>query len=432
MTVLVLASTFPASVTDAVPAFVRDQVVALKRVRPDWHFAVLAPHYGTRTASHVRHEHFDEHRFRYFFPGSLQTVAGAGIVPSIEKNPLLVALLPFFFVFQLLAVLRLARRLRPDVIYAHWFTPQGVTAAIASMLTGIPWVLTSHSNDVRAWSKIPWAGRWVVRRCLPRARRITAVSRPTLEKMKGFFSDPEWEGLGQRVAIIPMGVDVAELTRPGAPAEELKERYGYAGRKVVLFMGRLAPKKGLDYLVEAVATMDRSALPPFVVVIAGTGPLADRLHREVRVRGLSEWIVFAGYVAGEEKRDHLEMADVVVVPSIETASGDAEGFPVVVLEAMAAGVPCVVSDATGADVVVASGTVGFVVPQRDAGRLASAVAEALTLDADRRLTIRRSARTQVGPFDWEPIAERHARFLFDPANHEPPTSRAPDRQGGAV
>jgi glycosyltransferase involved in cell wall biosynthesis len=421
MKALVVASTFPTSDTDEAPAFVRHLVVALARAVPDLRIDVLAPQWLDATPPFVRHEHFDEYRFAYFWPRSWQSLAGRGIVPTLERRPGLVLMLPFLFFFEGVALWRHVRKHRPDVIYAHWFTPQGVVAAIVSRLTGVPFVLTSHANDVRVWRKVPWVGSAIVRRLLPRARRITAVSRATYEKMQAFFSEQEWAQIEPRVAILPMGVDVGALAAAHADGAARRADYDLEGKRVVYFIGRLVEKKGVAFLLEAFSELMRDGRHHDVVlVVAGDGPLRGKLAERARLLGLGEDRVrFIGFVSGQRKMDLFRLADLVAVPSIEAASGDSEGFPVVIMEALAAGKTCVATDAAYAESILSDGVTGFVVPQKDAPALARALARALSLPAQDRQALLQRARSAIANLDWPVIAKQHHEFLLAPLGAAP-------------
>src|SRR5262245_1537786 len=144
--VLVVATTFPANDGDPVPAFIKHQVIALKAEYPDISLSVLAPHDArSHTVSFAKHGQYDEYRFHYFLPFRLERLAGRGIVPVLRQNPLYYGLVLFLVGAEFFALLRLCRRLRPDVVYAHWFTPQGITAGLVSVITHIPFAYTSHS-----------------------------------------------------------------------------------------------------------------------------------------------------------------------------------------------------------------------------------------------------------------------------------------------
>lgn len=404
--VLVVASTFPSSESDEAPAFVRDLVIAMQREEPGVAFAVLAPHVGRRTAPYAQHAAYEEFRFRYAWPASLQRLTGRGILPALAHEPWLLLLVPFLFVGEGIALRKLVRSWKPDVIHAQWFTPQGVVAAVVSRMTGVPFVLTTHASDVSVWHRVPLLGRAIVRRFLPRAAAITAVSTQTLARARAFFSDQEWKHLEPRTRIMPMGVTLP-VQEPAAarPTPD-----------TILFIGRLAAKKGVPVLLEAFAMLQRADVR---LVVAGSGPEQEALERDVRRRGIERQVEFAGFVTGEAKRALIARADVIVVPSIETAGGDAEGLPVVVLEALAAGKPCVATDASGAGDVIRHGENGWLVPQRDAAALASALRGVLALSAAERDAVGKRAREGAQQFAWPTVARRHWQFLFADARDFP-------------
>ena len=149
MRVLVAASTFAANDGDPVPAFVRDQIIALQDIQPDLKVSVLAPHdKRSGTKSFTRHDAYDEYRFHYFWPFSYEKLAGRGIMPALKANPLNYFLIPPFFLGEFIALHRLTRRIKPDVLYAHWFTPQGIVCRWVGFFTGTPFVFTTHASDV--------------------------------------------------------------------------------------------------------------------------------------------------------------------------------------------------------------------------------------------------------------------------------------------
>jgi glycosyltransferase involved in cell wall biosynthesis len=415
MKVLVVASTFPTSDVDETPAFVKHLVVALARACPHLQIDVLAPQWRDRTPLTIRHEHYAEYRFPYFWPRRWQRLAGRGILPTIQQHRRFALMLPFLFLFEGIALMRHVRRHRPDVIYAHWFTPQGVMAAIVSALTGVPYVLTSHADDVRVWRKVPLAGPALVRKLLPRAKRITAVSAATCDKMRAFFSESEWDVLRPRVAVVPMGVDIASLAPAQIESAALKVGHGFDGKRVIYFIGRLVEKKGVAFLLEALSQVVRDpAHRDVMLVVAGEGPLRSILNAQAQRLGLHDHVRFIGYVSGQRKLEMLRLADIVAVPSIETASGDSEGFPVVVMEALAAGKICVATDATHTASVLTDGVSGFLVPQKDGRALAAALIRALALSGEERHALMLRARSAVAGLDWPAIARQHYAFLLEP------------------
>lgn len=104
------------------------------------------------------------------------------------------------------------------------------------------------------------------------------------------------------------------------------------GTLTILFLGRLVPRKGCRYLLEAVERLDRDALPKFRVIICGKGPLLGELQGYTRTHNLDDVVEFAGFVSEEDKPRYYASADIAVFPST-----GGESFGIVLIEAMASG-----------------------------------------------------------------------------------------------
>lgn len=409
--VLVVASTFPAGPADTVPRFVLDQVVAMKRVRPEWRFTVLAPHDArSATRDRTQHEDFEEIRFHYLRPRRWESLAGHGIMPAIRSNPLQILAVPFLLWGEYRAIRRTVARERPDIVYAHWFTPQAVTAAPVADRAGIPLVFTTHASDVAVWQRFGGPGSRLVRSVVARTRRLTAVSRRSLERMRPFFDDDGWAEMLTRAEVIPMGVDLptAIRTDDAEPAAD-----PYPGRRVILFMGRLAEKKGVRFLLEAFAEV-RPDAPDATLVIAGDGPLRAELEAQSASLGLADVVHFVGYTSGAAKDALYRRADLGALPSIVTSDGDAEGLPVALLEALAYGVPTIATDASNAGEIVVSGQDAVLCPAADAQALSAALRDVLEWTPERRAAVSDAARATSAGFAWDAVAERTAQYLLDP------------------
>jgi glycosyltransferase involved in cell wall biosynthesis len=418
--VLVVASTFPAGPADTVPRFVYDQVIALARVRPQWRFTVLAPHDGRSvTADRTEHDAFTERRFHYLRPRRWQSLAGHGIMPAIRSNPLQILAVPALLWGEYRAIRSMVRQERPDIVYAHWFTPQAVCAAPVAARARIPLVFTTHASDVAVWGRFGGVGRALVSAVTRRAGRFTAVSETSMLRMKPFFDEAGWARVRERAQVIPMGV---ELTT-GTVADDLGR--ASRGRRTVLFMGRLAEKKGVRFLLEAFATVQAS-MPDVDLVVAGDGPLRADLEARSRRLGLQDRVSFVGYRSGHAKDELYRRADVCVLPSIVTDDGDAEGLPVALLEALAYGVPTIASEASNAGEVVDSGVDAVVCPAGDAAALGRALEDMLSWPAERRAAMSTAARRTAQRFDWNHVAEQTAQFLLDPflGGHPAPDTSA--------
>lgn len=397
--ILVVTSTFPASDSDPVPAFVREQIIAMQKAAPYLEFFVLAPHdKRSNTRSYSEHAYYTEHRFHYAFPYSIEKLAGRGIMPALQANPLNYLLILPLFIGELLATWRLTKKIRPDVLYAHWFTPQAIICMIVARYTGIPFVFTTHASDVAVWRKIPIIGSFIVKKVACRASKVTAVSERSMYKLESFFTKKEWSDLQKKTRIIPMGMSAA----PNNPRIHQNN--------TILFIGRLVEKKGLQYLLPAFkkALQDN---PDTRLIIAGDGPWRQKLEAFARELHIQKNVEFVGYVHGDEKAKLLADASYYVVPSIITDSGDAEGLPVSLMEGLANGLVCIATEESGADNILDDGNDGYLIPQKDTDALADALRLALSLNKTAYQAVSKHALQTSRQFEWPTVAAEHLDYF---------------------
>ncbi len=401
--VLVVASTFPASDSDSVPAFVKDQIKAMKSLDDSLEFSVLAPHdIRSNTKKFTKHNAYDEYRFHYAWPHSIEKLAGqGGIMPNLQANLLNYLLIPGLFLCEGISTYNLTRRLKPDLLYAHWFTPQAVITRVVGKLTNTPFVFTTHASDVAVWHKIPFIGKPIVRWSTRGARGFTAVSERSMDKLAEFFSNKEWRELKKRSLLVPMGVDL--ITEPSDM--EVQENS-------IMFVGRIAEKKGIQYLLPAFKEILLD-IPEATLTVAGDGPWLARLKKQAKSLGLTkQQVAFPGYTTGDAKQKLINSHLVYVVPSIIADDGDAEGLPVTLMEGLAAGKICISTNESGADNVLTDGKDGFLVPQKNAEALTAALKKALSLSDTKTKEMGKAAQETAKQFSWPVIARKHIDFLI--------------------
>ncbi len=208
-----------------------------------------------------------------------------------------------------------------------------------------------------------------------------------------------------RVAVIPCGVDT-ELFTPGA-ADAARAALGLAEGPLVLYVGRLAPIKGLETLLNAVALLDRRGRRLRLVIVGGEADEPSdgheaELRRRIETLGIGGLVRFVGAQRQEALRTHYVAADVTVLPS------HYESFGMVALEAMACGSPVVASRVGGLTTTVRDGVTGFLVPEGDVTALAGRL-EALLGDADLRWRLGREGVRWAAQHRWPCVAEAICR-----------------------
>jgi glycosyltransferase involved in cell wall biosynthesis len=201
-----------------------------------------------------------------------------------------------------------------------------------------------------------------------------------------------------RAIIVPLGVELAEAI----PEERTDSVYQLfpklKGKKVVLFLSRLDPMKGLDLLCAASHLLFKKR-DDFVLVIAGAGPVSFQrsIQRLTQRYGIADQVLFTGMVIGREKQALLNVADVFVLPSYH------ENFGLAVTEAMANGIPVIISDRVNISEAIKDAGAGSVV-KLDATDIATAIASTLD-DAAGARKMAENGRTLVrSRFNWDRIA----------------------------
>ncbi|MFC6988172.1 glycosyltransferase [Haloplanus sp. GCM10025708] len=190
----------------------------------------------------------------------------------------------------------------------------------------------------------------------------------------------------EKASVVPLSVDLDEYGPP-ADADAAVDLPGDPARPVVLFVGRLTYYKGVEYLLDAMESVDATLL------VVGDGARRADLEARAARLGLEDCAFFLGRVADETLHACYEAADVFALPSVEPS----EAFGIVQLEAMAYGTPVVNTDLpTGVPWVSVDGETGLTVPPRDADALADALSSLLA-DPDRRRAYGRRAGTASRP-----------------------------------
>ena len=262
-----------------------------------------------------------------------------------------------------------------------------------------PLVVWFHSEVVRARWKYNILYRPFLRRALTRADRIV-VSSPRLADHARELAD-----FRSKCVVIPFGIDVERLeATPAVTARAAQIVAEHPGPRV-LFIGRLVPYKGVDVLIDAMASVPRAT-----ALILGDGPLRGELAARAAASGVAGRVRFLGALPDAEVVAHLHACDVFVLPSVSRQ----ETFGVAQLEAMACGRPVVSTDLeTGVPWVNQHEVTGLVVPPGNSERLSDALGTLLSDEALRN-RLGAAARERVQrEFTTERMAQRTVSLYRD-------------------
>ncbi|WP_062389203.1 glycosyltransferase [Demequina iriomotensis] len=383
--VLVLTSTLPAREGDGTPAFVADLSRELGR---DFEVRVLAPAVPGGAARERLGDTVEVVRYRYF-PARWEDLADGAILENVRARRSRAGQVPFLLGGLAAALRREVRDFRPDAIHAHWIIPQGIVAR--QVAGSVPTVVTTLGGDLYALDNAP--ARAQKSRVVRAAAAVTVMNEDMRARVIELGADPA------TTHVIPMGA------RFGSVAHDDRQVSKPATRKHpvhVLAVGRLVEKKGFDVLLEAM----RLTHARLDLTIVGDGP--ERARLEELAAGLS--VTFLGQLGRAELDAVLSRSGIAAFPSRRAASGDQDGLPVAMLEAMGAGCAIVASDLPGLNEAIEPGRSGVLVPEGDARALARSL-EVLAEDQELRAGLGAAARTRSREYSVEAVGERY-RALF--------------------
>ncbi len=270
---------------------------------------------------------------------------------------------------------RQVRRLRPDIVHTHLFDADLIGTLTARMLGIRRCCSTIHSFS---FFSTP-LHRWRYRRVLsPLVRRFFPVSRALAEFLIQRCGLPP-----SRVHVVMNGVDTTRFT----PGDRVVPPP--TSGPVIGILARLDPRKGIGYLIQALAEI-RVDFPDSRVLIGGDGKERAVLETQVRSLGLTERVVFAGAVS--DPAMFYRQLDLFVLPSLD------EAFGLSLLEAMAAGLPVIGARVGGVPEILEDGRQGLLVAPGDSGALASAI-RSVWCDPERRRHMAEAARHQALRFN---------------------------------
>jgi len=254
-------------------------------------------------------------------------------------------------------LMRMVKKYKIDLIHAHYIMPPGLIAVIVGKLLKTPVVLTIHGSDIFRLSRKSIL-KPLIRYILRNSSQIFAVSEAVKSEVIQLERDLE-----DKIEVTWNAVDLKKFN-PQNDSSFREELNLEPGKPLILFVGNLVAQKGVKYLIEAKKFFKNDSY----LVIVGSGPLQRELKAMVEYEGLK-------YVKFVNARDDIEkimpQADVLVLPSTS------ESFGIVLLEALASGVPIVATNVGGIPEIV-TGDVGIIVEPRNPVAIAEAVDKILS------------------------------------------------------
>lgn len=284
---------------------------------------------------------------------------------------------------------------QPELIDAHYLYPDGVAAALLAQRLRLPFVMTARGTDVNVLARtegpaqrILWAAQ--------RAAAVIAVSTRLKEVLVDLGVEPA------RIAVLRNGVDET-IFQPEDPVDA-RRHLELPPAPLAVCVGNLVPEKGFDLAIESL-----QQLHDFHLVIVGDGPLRGELAQLARQQGVADRVSFLGAMPQQQLRHLYCAANVLLLTSTR------EGWPNVVLEAMACGTPVAATDVGAVGEMITQPHVGRIIHARDATVLSQAARELTSQASSTRQRIHEHALQ----FGWAPISAAQFEIMRGAVGHAP-------------
>jgi glycosyltransferase involved in cell wall biosynthesis len=294
--------------------------------------------------------------------------------------------------FKFLAGIALARRLNVagcEHLHIHFAHAPATVGMYGAYAAGIPFSVTAHANDIYENAELLAAK-------VRRARPFVTISEFNRRHLLKLFPDA-------RIEVVRCGIG-AEAVAPACP----ENRRAPDEPLHIVGVGRLVPKKGFDILLCALEQLEAWGIP-WRCTLAGGGPEAENLHARAKdLRLPAKRLAFIGPQPPRDVANLLASADVFSLPCRKDENGDVDGIPVVLMEAMALGVPCISTALSGIPELIVHGETGLLVAPGDILGLARALRWMAAEPDAARMLARRARR-----FVWREFSrERNAACLL--------------------
>ena len=382
MKIGVITSAYPEYEDDPHGIFVHR---LMKEVRKQGHEVhVLAPYTGNKTEFQLNGVHVQ--KFNYFYPKRFQKLAGrSGMIDNVKEGVFVKFQFLSFIIFNVINSLRKLKEM--DIVHVQWPIPNGLGALFLKWVYRIPYINTVYGEEVYLSKR--YHVTTILKFLVYWSSDIVTISNATYEACLNV-------GLpGLKLDIIPFGVDTSFYR----PLDVFKDKQIFQ----ILSVGYLIERKGFMYLISSIKDV-LSEHENVRLKIVGTGPQELQIRNHISELNLEKHVEIIGNITDDELLKLYNSSDLFVLPSIIDSQGNTEGLGVVLIEAMACGLPVIGSNIGGIPDIIRDRETGLLVPQKDIHQLSIAMKE-LIENKDLMEKIANNGYQMVkNKFSWEKIA----------------------------
>ena len=288
--------------------------------------------------------------------------------------------------------LKCVKHFQPEIVQAFFGIPSGGGAYLLKKIWGIPYIVFLGGRDIPRSNPDPPYYRLFYGILAPVIRAIWGNAAAAVACSNGLQDLALDTAPHAKIQVIPDGVDLSRFS--SAPREAHPERVR------ILTVGRLIPRKGIQFLIRALPQVIQNVTSDFEIEIVGDGPYRPNLVKLANELGVIHKIRFAGSLLYSELPQKYRQADIFTLCSL------AEGMPLVVLEAMGSGLPIIASRVQGIEDLVEVGTNGYLFASGEVDALAKSLITLIN-DGERRLQMGKGSIAHVQKYDWKHIAQSY-------------------------
>jgi glycosyltransferase involved in cell wall biosynthesis len=269
----------------------------------------------------------------------------------------------------------LARRFQEEKIthiHAPWACGPATAAWVAAHLTGIPFSFTGRAHDVFTPDSL-------LREKIRDAAFVRGESLAVIQQLNGLAD--------RKSGKFRLTYNGVPLTAPALAPVAMQQPYR------LLALGRLVGTKGFDFLISACKILKDGGVD-FHLTLGGSGPKERQLKRLARHLGLAAQISFPGFISYDRVAEQFRQADIFLMTGTIDASGNRDGLPTVILEALLHRLPVIATDVAGIGEVIEDGVTGLLIPPKDPQAIAEAVLR-LIRDREAALALAERGRSRI-------------------------------------
>lgn len=403
MKICVFTHTFPRFKQDTAAAFMHGFCEGLQKVG---HQVFLLTPYDKQFNRPQNLQSYQIRLYKYIWPDKLHVLGYSRSLQNdmgLRWHNYLIA--PFMYFFGFLALWRLVRKEKIEVISAHWIIPNGFIAALVSLLTGVPLQINLCGSDVFMAAKNPLF-RFMALFAARRAKKIIGGgSIHWAEDLIKLGADP------QKCSAYFYGVDTQFFQPDKTGVTQLKKQLMIdPGQLVIMGLGRFVEKKGFVYLLKAIPALIKKHKKAIFVII-GDGDQRLELEALAQKLKVTQLLRMPGYAPRDIANRYYNLADIFVATSTRDKAGNLDDQPLSLLEAMSCGKPVVATALAGIKTMVGDGVNGLLFPDKNVSRLTRQLDQLISSAALRRKFAVANRRVCLREFSLEAVGRYYSQVF---------------------